>query len=186
MPNSINGNINIPFNANWNSIKYNGRGENFYVYDGFTSNISFSFRLAAQSRAEMKPMYQKLNYLLTNLCPDYKNNKMRGSFIKLTIGNLIYRQPGFITSLNLDISQEFSWEIALSEPEELDDNLMLELPQVLDVACSFTPIYDFLPQKSINKSPFIADKGNEGKQGERWITVATIKDKTLNKDIEAK
>lgn len=176
--------ISFPFNANWNQINYNGRGEPFWVYNGFNNNINFSFTLAAQSRAEMKPMYQKFNYLISNLTPDYKNNRMRGPLIKLTIGNLVYRQPGFITSLSPSIPDNTPWEIALDEPENGADTLMLELPHVIDIQCSFTPIWNFLPQKSLNYSPFIADKGNEGKAGERWIIDTKLKDKTLNKNIK--
>ena len=167
--------ITLPFNADWQGIKYNGRGENFYVYNGFSSAISFNFQLAAQSRLEMKPMYQKLNYLISNLTPDYgSGNRMRGPMMKLTIGNLIYRQPGFITSLTPTVNDDAPWEIALNEPddslgEDRKDTDMMELPHLIDVSVSFTPIWNFLPQKSLTKSPFIADKGNEVATGQRWI-----------------
>jgi len=164
--------ISFPFNADWQGVKYNGRGEQFYTYNGFTSQITFNFQLAAQSRAEMKPMYQKLNYLISNLTPDYKSNRMRGPLMKLTIGNLIYRQPGFITSLTPTVNDDAPWEIALDEPDANDakkDRDMMELPHLIDVAVAYTPIWNFLPQKSLTQSPFIADKGEEKGGGERWI-----------------
>jgi hypothetical protein len=35
------------------------------------------------------------------------------------------------------------------------DSDMLELPHMLDVTCQFQPVHDFIPQKSVKKSPFI-------------------------------
>jgi hypothetical protein len=60
--------------AQWTDIKYAGRGDKFYIYDGFSRKMSVSFKVAALSAEEMRPMYQKLNYLMSNLMPDYSNN----------------------------------------------------------------------------------------------------------------
>ncbi len=51
------------YTSDWNSQKYMGRGENFYKYNGFDRQISLSWTVAAQSKQELIPMYQKLNYL---------------------------------------------------------------------------------------------------------------------------
>ena len=50
--------------AEWNDVKYAGRGEKFYVYNGFSRTINVSFKVAALSAAEMEPMYRKLNHLM--------------------------------------------------------------------------------------------------------------------------
>ena len=50
--------------ATWNPVKYAGRGDQFYIYDGFTRKMSVSFKVAALSLEEMAPMYQKLNFLM--------------------------------------------------------------------------------------------------------------------------
>lgn len=162
-------------NATWNSTKYNGRGELFYIYDSFTTAVNFNFKAVAQSRGEMKNMYRKLNYLMANLAPEYVSNRMRGPLMKLTIGNLVYRVPGFITSLNYSIPDDASWEIAIDEPEGGDDEVMLELPHLIDVSVAYTPIYPFLAQKSLNKAPFIAMKDKERKgDGGRWIETTPL------------
>ena len=57
--------------AKWNQYSYVGRGESFYTYDGFSNVLSLEFTVIALSRSEMKPMYQKLNYLHSTLTPDY-------------------------------------------------------------------------------------------------------------------
>ena len=137
--------------AEWASKKYAGRGEKFYTYQGFDRQVSFSFKVAAQSKQEMKFIYRKLNFLLSTLYPDYNSDGfMRGNITKLTIGDLFVRTPGVLTSLNLTVADEYAWEIALNEPEGGSDKDMLETPQIIDVAVSFIPILNTLPQKGIS------------------------------------
>jgi len=146
------GAINDNFKADWNSIRYIGRGENFYNYTGFSRDISFSFKVHPQSRAEMKSIYQKLQYLASSLAPDYSNGYMKGNLVRLTIGDYLYIVPGFISSLTYNIPEEASWEIALTEPEGGVDTGTMETPKLFDVNVSFTPIHDFVPQVGNKKS----------------------------------
>lgn len=145
------GTITDGFTADWESIRYVGRGEKLYNYTGFSRNVSFNFRVAPQSRAEMKPLYQKLNYLATTLAPDYTNGYMKGNLIKLTIGDYLYQVPGILTSLTYTIPEEASWEIALTEPENGADTGLLETPKLFDVNVSFTPIHNFVPRIGAGK-----------------------------------
>jgi hypothetical protein len=85
----------------------------------------------------MKPMYQKLNYLMSNLMPDYKDNIMRGPLVRMTIGNWIDGQTCVLNSLSYNVPQDSPWEIALSEPA--GDGLLI-LPHIVEVNMSFTPI----------------------------------------------
>ena len=84
--------------AQLNSFKYMGRGENFYTYQGFDRSISFSFRVAAGSRDELKPMYNRVNNLLSQVYPDYSpsTNIMRAPLVRVTMGDYLYRVPGFL------------------------------------------------------------------------------------------
>jgi hypothetical protein len=140
------GAINDNFKADWGATKYIGRGENFYTYNGFSRDISFNYKVMAQSRAEMKSIYQKLQYLASSLAPDYSNGYMKGNLVRLTIGDYLYIVPGIITNLTYNIPEEASWEIALSEPENGGDAGLMETPKYFDVNVSFTPIHDFVPQ----------------------------------------
>lgn len=146
------GAINDNFSAAWEPTKYIGRGESFYNYGGFSRDIKFNFKVHAQSRAEMKTMYQKLNYLATSLAPDYKNGYMKGNLIRLTIGDYLYTVPGFITSLSYTIPEEGGWEIGLTQPEGGEDTGVLETPIYLEVSVAFTPIHDFVPQLSADRA----------------------------------
>ena len=140
-------------NAEWSAKRYSGRGENFYTYQGFDRDVNFNFKIAAQSRQEMRFLYRKLNYLVSTLYPDYSDfGSMRGNITKLTIGDLFVRTPGILTSLNLTADDNYAWEIAMTDPEDGADVNMLETPQIMDVAVNFKPILNVLPQTGFTKN----------------------------------
>jgi hypothetical protein len=141
--------------AEWSAKRYSGRGENFYTYQGFDRTVSFNFRIAAQSKQEMRPLYRKLNYLLSTLAPDYSSaGAMRGNITRLTLGELFNKQPGVLTSLNLTVDDNYPWEIAFEEGGTgglvNESDIMIELPQIIDAAVTFKPILTDLPQTGFN------------------------------------
>ena len=165
------------YSGNWNSFKYNGRAENFYTYNGFDRKIAFSFKIAAQSRHEMIPLYRKLNFLVSNTAPDYSGTRMRGNFVRLTIGSMIDRTPGFFTAVNLKWNKEYPWDISLSHLEKGEDkDGMQVMPHILDVSCNFTPIHNFIPKKSVTDSPFILAHQNNRhvKPEHRWYSYDSV------------
>jgi hypothetical protein len=169
------GAITDNFKADWSTTKYIGRGENFYTYNGFSRDINFSFQVAAQSRAEMKSIYQKLNYLASSLAPDYNNGYMKGNLIRLTIGDLYYSLPGFLPSLTYNIPEEASWEIAFSSPEQGDDTGLMETPKYFVVNVSFTPIHDFVPQLGhTSATAFITPMFPKRAEGNSYLDEAAI------------
>jgi len=152
--------------ASLNSFRYMGRGEEFFTYQGFTRQIGFSFKIAAFSRTELKPMYNKLNYLISQVYPDYSpnTNVMRAPLIKLTLGDYLYRVPGFIESINVTADNSTPWEINLEEKTGLDNSSTVqELPHVLEIQISFKPIHSILPQRAsftIDKSEGLVNLDN--------------------------
>jgi len=136
------------YNANWNATKYLGRGENFYTYDSFTRTVSLSFTVAAQSKQELIPMYKKLNYLASQLTPDYSpNGYMRGPLVKLTVGGYLYEQPGFIQDLAYDLITDAPWEIAINETGKSDPTVKQLSQMVRVTGFTFIPIHTFVPSK---------------------------------------
>jgi hypothetical protein len=133
--------------ATLNPFKYLGRGENFYTYQGFDRSISFSFRVAAGSRDEIRPLYNKVNTLVSQVYPDYSPQQgiMRAPVVRVTIGDYLYRVPGFLESVNITVDNNYPWEVNL-EKSEIGD--IAQLPQVLDISISFKPIMDILPRRS--------------------------------------
>lgn len=168
------GAISDSYSATWNPTQYLGRGENFYTYGGFTRTISLSWMVAAQSKEELIPMYKKLNYLASQLAPDYSpNGYMRGPLVQLTIGGYVYEQPGFITSLTFDLAETTPWEIGINDKGDFDGTVK-ELPHMINVTgFSFTPIHNFIPAKqkidAMDKASLI---DTNGYGDERFISIA--------------
>lgn len=144
-------NITDTYGANWNSINYPGRGEEFFKYGGFTRDVSFSFKVHVASRAELFPTYRKLNYLASIMAPDYSSpGYMRGNIVQLTVGDYFNDVPGVITGFNYNLSNETSWDIARNNNGTIDEN-SAELATLISVdSFSFKPIHNFIPEKSQN------------------------------------
>jgi len=155
------GSITDNYTGNWDSMQYVGRGENFYTYKGFDRKVSLSFTVAAQSKKELMVMYRKLNYLASNLAPDYSEvGYMRGPLVSLTIGGYFYEQVGFITGLSFEMDENTPWEIGIDAKGDKDKSVK-ELAHIIKVTgFSFTPIHDFVPRKAqwnnLRNTPFIS------------------------------
>lgn len=141
--------------AEYNSFKYLGRGETFRTYEGYDRSISFTFKLLVQTRSEMKPLYQKLNHLISQVYPDYSpiSNFMRGNVVRLTIGDYLYRVPGFLDNVNITLDTDVGWEILLNEYDEGDQ--VAQAPFVVTVNCGFKPIMDILPRRENFENPYV-------------------------------
>ncbi len=163
-------NMSDAYAASWDSIKYMGRGESFYKYKGFDRTISLGWTVAAQSKQELIPQYQKLNYLASSLAPDYSDiGYMRGNLITLTIGGWCYEQPGVLEGLTLTVPEESPWEIAIPDGpnfstvgeegnEIATDTSVKEMPMICKVSgFNFKPIHNFIPQLQSNSY-----KGTDG------------------------
>lgn len=139
------------YNPTWNAYNFTGRGDKFYQYEGFTRDINLSFKVAAQSRYEMGPMYEKLNYLASVTTPDYSDSGfMRGNIIRLTIGDYLNSVYGILTGLTYSIPNNSSWDIARTVKGEVDSNGK-ELPHIIEVSqFNFTPIHNFISSKVKN------------------------------------
>lgn len=143
----LEGSISDNNNASWNSFKYMGRGENFYTYQGFDRTIGFSFKVAAESKDELIPMYQRVNALVSQVYPDYSpGNIMRAPIIRLTIGDYLYRVPGLLENVNVTLEGGAPWDTNVYKDSA-------QLAQVLTIQVSFKPIPSLLPRRtSISKT----------------------------------
>ena len=145
------------YNASWDPQKFLGRGESFYKYQGFDRDIALSFTVAAQSKPELMRMYHKLNYLASNLMPDFTSaGYMSGPLLRLTVGGYLYEQYGFLQSLNYQIPNESPWEIAIPSRGRDENNSVVpfsdptvkEMPHIIQVTgFQFKPIHNFVPRK---------------------------------------
>jgi hypothetical protein len=111
--------------------------------------MSLSWTIGAQSREELLPIYQKLNYLVSTLAPTYTpKGYMTGNLVQLTIGGYLYEQVGIIKGLTVDLQEDSPWEIAIDDKGKTNDKLA-QLPHIIRVTgFSFTPIHNFLARRS--------------------------------------
>jgi len=148
----------------WNSVKYMGRGDPLYTYDGYERSISFGFTVHIGSRDEMKASWRKLNYLASWTTPEYTSaGLIRGPVIRLNIGHLYRKMPGFISSLSYTFDNVGGvWETAnLSQDKNLkvksgqndvNPNVLLsspgvlQLPKTVQVSVGFTPFGVYRPE----------------------------------------
>ena len=93
-------------------------------------------------------MYRKLNFLASNLAPDYTSaGYLAGPLVQLTMGGWCYELPGFIKSLTLEVPQESTWEIGIDTDGKFDRSVK-EMPHICRVTgFTFTPIHKFRPAK---------------------------------------
>jgi hypothetical protein len=109
----------------------------------------------------MMPLYTKLNTLISQVYPDYSPDSklMRGSVVRLTIGDYIYRMPGFLENVNITIDNSNTpWEIQLLGANNEAD--VAQLPHMVTVSCTFKPIMDILPSRVTMKNPLPSLIGN--------------------------
>jgi len=127
------------YTGDWQGTKYVGRAEDFYTYQGFKRDISFSFKIAAMSKPELLPLYNKLNHLVAQTAPSYDGSGsfMRGTLTRIRLGHYLYNLNGFINSVGITWDKLYPWEV------DVDKLGLQKLPHILNVSVGFTPIHDF-------------------------------------------
>ena len=175
------------YTSNYETLRYMGRTDPLYRFQGFERNVVLSWTIAAQSREELMVMYTKLNYLQSVMTGDYTSKGyFAGNVVNLTVGGYFWETPGVITSMNISVPNESPWEIGLPDSEESTgfnsrqtiptDLEVREMPHIIQVTgFAFNPIHDFAPRKQQNqfgpngeleefgKEAFIALKSEAGK-----------------------
>ncbi len=148
-------NITDNMNPSWNAQKYIGRADPVYVYNSFERSISFGFTIAITSRDELKATWRKINYLASWCAPEYTTSgMMRGPLLRLNIGHLYRKLPGFFESFSISIdNKETPWEIAkglYDTDKSKPDNSpgVLQLPKIINISVGFKVIGNYRPQKN--------------------------------------
>ena len=108
--------------------RYIGRPDKVYVYQGADRNISFGFSIYPKTKQEFPVLMEKLNYLVGLCYPSYtEGERMKTPFISLTLGDMFNRAPGVLSSLNITVEDNSTWEI--------DDGL--QFPHYIKAQCEF-------------------------------------------------
>ena len=144
--------------AEYTTERYIGRPDAIHIYQGYTRNISLSFKVVAMKKNDIPIIWEKMNYLKGLTTPTFKkisesDNEMRPitPYIYLTIGDLLNNTPGYFSSVNVTIPANVTWEI--------DDGM--QYPQVCDVSLDFVYVGKSLPN-TLGKHyeiPWLKDSG---------------------------
>ena len=174
-------NLQDSFNPQWNGIDIMGRPDRAYQMSGFERRVNFSFTVAAMSRAEMIPMWRKLNYLASYTMPEIDQNTRRyvGPLMRITIGDLYYQTPCILTSLDYRVPENAPWDIAIDSEDvtkntlkksgiTINSNEAKQLPTIIDVNVGLNMIMEWRPVlfgRSYSLSRHGSDKNNYG----QWL-----------------
>ena len=160
--------INDSFQAEWANYNYIGRADKLYTYSGITRQLSFSFKVIANSIKELLPMWTRVNYLCGLTMPaNYTSAPSQGggsenqfiipAFVLLTLGEMYKEQPIIINRVGLSIPEGSSWE-TVSENSEQDwsylNNIITwnsskgkvaQFPREVEVSVDLTPLFKERP-----------------------------------------
>jgi hypothetical protein len=189
-------NVSEDFNPEWQEIKIMGRADSAYIYQGFSRNISISFKAAALSRGDLMLMWDQLERLAKTTLPEYNSTyKMKGPLIKFTLGNWFINTPAFVKSLSYTVDNDTPWEINLSDSGvyggSLNSNAVGELPMTVSVQVSMQIFGEVRPESTSNNSDKISKPegitesthynkgnlyplGNEGLRGRRQVDTYNV------------
>jgi hypothetical protein len=136
------------YDSNWNSVKYVGRAENFYIFNEFKRTVDVGFNIPCFNRQELRDKHCALSELASALAGKYDENGLLGGIITvLKLGQYIDGQPGIINNLRFSPIEGSSWD--------LDEGLAF----YIKVSFGFTVIHNYLPQYS--KCGFIYKQDEE-------------------------
>ena len=125
---------------------YIGRSEPVHVYDNATREINMGLKLAAQTKAELLLIYQKMNKL-TSLCypeyePDKYGNRMKPPLMKLRYGELYGKRNSEL----MGILKSLSYTVDNTSPYETQEQF--RVPRHVLVNFTYQVIHDKTPNKN--------------------------------------
>jgi hypothetical protein len=108
--------------AFWDELRFIGRADQLYSYNGFSRTLSFTFNIVISSLTELLPTWQNVNYMASAVKPSNyttgEETTIKNRYSKfivppmfmLTIGDMYKFQPIVITSINVNVPDDASWE----------------------------------------------------------------------------
>ena len=121
--------ITETFSPSWEGMQYSGRADSAFKYSSFERTLGFNFQVYPTSKAELKPLYSKLQRLSTMTMPNYGNGKkgFEGILLDFTLGKLWEKQLSLIDSLSYSFSDETPWDIDAGASMGIDVSIGLKL-----------------------------------------------------------
>jgi hypothetical protein len=107
----------------YDEVRYVGRPERFITYKGMNRSTTFSLYLIAFSKEELETIWARANMLNKLVYPvDNAGGFMTPPLAKLTIGNVLINQPGYVESIDMRL-QEIPWDIDSELPMAIKLNM---------------------------------------------------------------
>jgi hypothetical protein len=143
------------YKGEWNGVKYMGRAEQLYKYNGFSRNGSLSFNLPVLSKGDLATAYTRLNQLVNTVAPYYSTGTssgvtglMTGIITKITMGDYWRNMPVLVNSVNYTPITDMGWDIGRSIDGTKIANS--QLPKGIKVSLDFNIIHNYTPQYGSN------------------------------------
>ena len=133
---SILGDITDTITPDWTQKEYIGRPQKAAIYKGVGRTIGFNFSVYPKTKQEFPVLLEKVNYLVGQCYPNLdKNLRQTGPMIRLTIGDILYKQLGYITNCTVTFPNTSTWE--------LDPGL--RFTKLINVQIEYTHIGGYIP-----------------------------------------
>jgi hypothetical protein len=109
---SILGDITDTITPEWVEQGFIGRPNKSAAYVGVDRKISFGFQIFPKTKQEFPILLEKVNYLVGLCYPNLDMNyRQSGPLCRLTIGDILRKQLGYITSCTITFPEDSPWEI---------------------------------------------------------------------------
>ena len=136
----------------WAESNYVGRSESVYTYERASRDISFTLKLAAQTRDELQAIYKKMNKLTSLAYPQYDTDnylggnkvRMKPPLTKFRMGEMFGNKNedllGFIQTISYTIDQSSTWETESGR----------RVPKHISVSLTYKVIHGTVPNIETN------------------------------------
>ena len=114
-----------------------GRPDKYYTYAGVDRDINLDFTLYPKTAQEFPFLAEKLNYLVGLCYPEYNTSGfMIAPFVKMSLGDMFLMEPGYISSLQVNVQENTTWELDY-----------FKFPKHITCSLTFRYIGKYLPHK---------------------------------------
>ena len=168
------------FVPNWSSKQFLGRTEEVHTYQYTGRTMDIRFIIFSNSIRELQNTYERVNWLAQQTYPMYDINvggpsrMANGPIIRITIGDMFKRIPGFIRNLS------YNWDHLGANKWELTKGG--RMPQSCEVSLSFQVIHDYMPDRDTNFYSGVGQFMTGGRSATFQKALFTA-DKNLNKEV---
>jgi hypothetical protein len=108
------------YESNWDSIKYNGRSDLLYTFNSYKKTASFKLKIPSSDPIKLNNNHIKLKTLQDGAAGMYKDNRLGGVITYVYLGYYLGYVPCIITSMNISIPDDASWDI------DVEKSMLLE------------------------------------------------------------